>query len=101
MIRPILSCRECREGLATAERARASELATSRGFFFFFFFPLGSWLFRLLAATIRRSYMLDTAVRVALRFGPSQLAVHTGSAAVRGGTSEESSAAFFRSDGSV
>lgn len=34
MIRPILSCRECREGLATAERARASELATSRGFFF-------------------------------------------------------------------
>lgn len=99
MIRPILSCRECREGLATAERARASELATSR--VFFFFFPLGSWLFRLLAATIRRSYMLDTAVRVALRFGPSQLAVHTGSAAVRGGTSEESSAAFFRSDGSV
>lgn len=35
MIRPILSCRECREGLATAERARASELATSRVFFFF------------------------------------------------------------------
>lgn len=57
------------------------------------FFFLGSRLFGTLVATIRRSYVPDTVVRVARRFEPAQLAVQQTTRDC-GGASEERSAAF-------